>query len=99
MDRAPDASDDAPAPRHSRPPGVPSTATWLVDRELWEELPAAGAGPAIQWRADGTVYLRGGWRDGRLDGPFTMFHPNGQVARRGCYLDGELDGPVDAFGS
>jgi hypothetical protein len=99
MERAPDASDDAPAPLPGRPPGVPPEATWLVDRELWQQVPAGGSGEAVQWRPDGTLYLRGGWRDGRLDGPFRIFHPNGQVARSGCYVDGELDGAVDAFGS
>jgi antitoxin component YwqK of YwqJK toxin-antitoxin module len=108
MDRAPDASEpgpgvalgDAPAvsAAERRPPGVPGHAGWLPDRELWEQA-ATGAtgdkdGAATQWRPDGTLYMRAGYKQGRLDGPFTIYHPDGQVAREGNYVEGNLDGPM-----
>src|SRR2546423_6266358 len=98
--------DSAPAaeqrPGDTRPPGVPLTASWLGDRERWEQA-AAGPdgvkeGDTTQWRPDGTLYLRGRYRAGELDGAFTMFHPNGQIAREGIYVDGQPDGTMTAYG-
>jgi antitoxin component YwqK of YwqJK toxin-antitoxin module len=104
MDSPPDASgrgaspgaDSAPA----RPQGVPPEAVWLPDRELWEQAyQGPGAGEGTQWRSDGTLYMRVRYREGKLDGPFTIYHPNGQVAREGSYIEGEIDGPMVSYGS
>jgi hypothetical protein len=97
-DQAPEPASDVPA----RPAGVPAAAEWRPDQERWElaERRADGEkqGELRQWRADGTLYLRGRNEAGRQVGPFAIFHPNGQVAREGVYVDGELDGLVTSFG-
>jgi hypothetical protein len=86
-----------------RPPGVSADATWLNDREVWERAATARdgtkQGEVTQWRADGTLYLRGHYVAGRLHGPFSFFHPNGQVAREGVYVAGEPEGVIVAYGS
>jgi hypothetical protein len=86
-----------------RPAGVPESAAWLTDREVWEsagkDRTGAKNGEVTQWRADGSLYLRGHYREGRMHGPCTFFHPNGQVAREGVYVDGEPEGLMIAYGS
>jgi antitoxin component YwqK of YwqJK toxin-antitoxin module len=86
-----------------RPAGVPEGATWLPEREVWEtastDRGGAKNGEVTQWRADGTLYLRGHYREGRMHGPCTFFHPSGQVAREGVYVDGEPEGLMIAYAS
>src|SRR5689334_15508090 len=99
MDRTPGSqatgTDDADP---SRPPLVPEGAKWLSERRRWQLVAAApdGAkhGPVSEWRADGTLYLRGQYQQDALEGPFTIFHPNGQIARQGRYVGGVPDGEV-----
>lgn len=50
-------------------------------------------GPYERRDPDGTLRIRGNYRDGLRSGLWTSFHPDGSRRMRGTYVAGERDGP------
>jgi antitoxin component YwqK of YwqJK toxin-antitoxin module len=65
-------------------------------QEMWCQKTVNGQpvkeGPFVLYRPDGSLMMRGEYRDGKQNGEWTMWYDNGQKASIDHYKDGVQDG-------